>query len=101
MIDIRSLEKIYDHLSHTTNFNIVIANNVSTKFALFVGEGISKNEPLKHIFDESIGMLDTNYKITERKEKEKIILCSCATGMGTAEKLKEILEESLPEKIPV
>lgn len=101
LVDMGSLEKIYDHLSHTTNFNIAIANNVSTKFALFVGEGISKNEPLKHIFDESIGMLDTNYKITERKEKEKIILCSCATGMGTAEKLKEILEESLPEKIPV
>lgn len=101
LVDMGSLEKIYDHLSHITNFNIAIANNVSTKFALFVGEGIIKNEPLKHIFDESIGMLDTNYKITERKEKEKIILCSCATGMGTAEKLKEILEESLPEKIPV
>lgn len=101
LVDMGSLEKIYDHLSHITNFNIAIANNVSTKFALFVGEGIIKNEPLKYIFDESIGMLDTNYKITERKEKEKIILCSCATGMGTAEKLKEILEESLPEKIPV
>ena len=101
LVDMGSLEKIYDHLSHTTDFNIAIANNVSTKFALFVGEGIIKNEPLKHIFDESIGMLDTNYKITERKEKEKIILCSCATGIGTAEKLKEILEDSLPEKIPV
>ena len=101
LVDMGSLEKIYDHLSRTTDFNIAIANNVSTKFALFVGEGIIKNEPLKHIFDESIGMLDTNYKITERKEKEKIILCSCATGIGTAEKLKEILEDSLPEKIPV
>lgn len=101
LVDMGSLEKIYDHLSHTTDFNIAIANNVSTKFALFVGEGIIKNEPLKQIFDESIGMLDTNYKITERKEKEKIILCSCATGIGTAEKLKEILEDSLPEKIPV
>lgn len=101
LVDMGSLEKIYDHLSHTTDFNIAIANNVSTKFALFVGEGIVKNQPLKHIFDESIGMLDTNYKITERKEKEKIILCSCATGIGTAEKLKEILEDSLPEKIPV
>ena len=101
LVDMGSLEKIYDHLSHTTDFNIAIANNVSTKFALFVGEGIVKNQPLKHIFDESIGMMDTNYKITERKEKEKIILCSCATGIGTAEKLKEILEDSLPEKIPV
>ena len=101
LVDMGSLEKIYDHLSHTTDFNIAIANNVSTKFALFVGEGIIKNEPLKHIFDESLEMLDTNYKITERKEKEKIILCSCATGIGTAEKLKEILEDSLPEKIPV
>ena len=101
LVDMGSLEKIYDHLSHTTDFNIAIANNVSTKFALFVGEGIVKNQPLKHIFNESIGMLDTNYKITERKEKEKIILCSCATGIGTAEKLKEILEDSLPEKIPV
>ena len=31
----------------------------------------------------------------------KIILCSCATGLGTAEKLKEILEDSLPEKLSV
>lgn len=101
LVDMGSLEKIYDHLSRTTDFNIGIANNVSTKFALFVGEGIIKNQPLKQIFDESLEMLDTNYKITERKEKEKIILCSCATGIGTAEKLKEILEDSLPEKIPV
>ena len=29
------------------------------------------------------------------------ILCSCATGIGTAEKLKTILEDSLPKNLPV
>lgn len=100
LVDMGSLEDIYNDLK-PNDFNIAIANNVSTKFALYVGQGMIQNQSLKQIFDQSIENINISYKIAERKEKEKIILCSCATGLGTAEKLKEILEDSLPEKLSV
>ncbi|MGN1277342.1 MAG: sigma 54-interacting transcriptional regulator, partial [Floccifex sp.] len=100
LVDMGSLEQIYNHLN-SLDANVAIANNVSTKFALFVGQGILQGKPLKQIFEESIEMNPTKYKIMESREKEKIILCSCATGIGTAEKLKEILEDSLPSQLPV
>ena len=42
---------------------------------------------------KSIEYSQTNYKIINSQKKEKVIVCSCATGLGTAEKLKEIIED--------
>lgn len=101
LVDMGSLEKIYEGVARKTNANIAIANNVSTKLALSVGENLIKKVPLKKIFDSFKNDCEDYYQIIEKKEKDKVILCSCATGIGTAEKLKFILEDSLPKNLPV
>ena len=101
LVDMGSLEEIYNGLNNVSKSNIAIANNVNTRFALFVGKGILDKKSLQEIFDESIEYSQTNYKIINSQKKEKVIVCSCATGLGTAEKLKEIIEDSLPEHLPV
>lgn len=101
LVDMGSLEKIYEGIVHKTNANIAIANNVNTKLALSVGNGLKNDIPLKKIFDQCKKNNDNHYQIIEKEDKEKVILCSCATGIGTAEKLKDILEDSLPKNLPV
>lgn len=101
LVDMGSLEEIYNGLENISKSNIAIANNVNTRFALSVGEGILQKKSIQEIFDQSIEYNQTNYKIILSQEKEKVILCSCATGLGTAEKLKEIIEDSLPSHLPV
>lgn len=101
LVDMGSLEEIYTGLTGNAKVNIAIANNVNTKLALLVGEGLKNNQSIKEIFENCKRYSETSFKIMESKEREKVILCSCATGIGTAEKLKDILEDSLPKSIPV
>ena len=95
LVDMGSLEEIYKGLD-VKNANIGIINNISTKAALEIGNGIVQDRPMEDIFKDVIAYTNTTYHIEKNKQKEEIILCSCASGMGTAEKLRVIIQDSLP-----
>lgn len=95
LVDMGSLEEIYKGL-HLDNVNVGIINNISTKTALEIGNGILQNRAMEDIFKDVVAYSDTSYHIERNRQKEKVILCSCASGVGTAEKLKQIIEDSLP-----
>lgn len=101
LVDMGSLEEIHKGVSAASRANIAIAGNVSTRMALLIGEALRKDVPLKKIFESCQEACGMHYQIMEGREREKAILCSCATGIGTAEKLKNILEDSLPKNLPV
>ncbi|MEF2782690.1 sigma 54-interacting transcriptional regulator [Erysipelotrichaceae bacterium HCN-30851] len=98
LVDMGSLEDIYKAIVQVRNVNIGIMNNVSTKMALEVGNGIRLGKPLEEIFKivSEHGM--PTYHIISHRHKDPLILCSCASGLGTAERLKRILEDSLPKQ---
>lgn len=100
LVDMGSLEEIYKGLE-VSNASIGIMNNVTTRLALEIGQGIISNTPMKEIFETAVDYSSANYHIVEHKNREKVILCSCASGMGTAEKLKKILVDSLPCDLPI
>lgn len=99
LVDMGSLEKIYEGLVSNTNANLAIANNVNTKYALAIGEALCRGYSLSDVFFYAQTYHASTYHIFDRKQKEKIMLCSCATGIGTAEKLKDILLDSLPDSL--
>ena len=76
-------------------------NNITTKLALEIGNEIINNVPLEKIFKKVKENCEIRYKIINNHLKEKVILCSCASGIGTAEKLKQILLDSAPKKLPL
>ena len=39
-----------------------------------------------------------SYRIEYNREKRKLVICSCASGIGVAEKLKSVILDSLPEE---
>lgn len=101
LVDMGSLEEIYKNIIMKKNSNIGIMNNITTKIALEIGNEIINNKSLEEIFENVKKNSEINYKIINNRLKEKVILCSCASGMGTAEKLKQIFLDSLPKNIPI
>ena len=100
LVDMGSLEDIYKGL-HIENANIGIINNVSTPIALEIGNGIRNNVEMENILQQTIDAFRVNfaYHIEKHQQKQSVILCSCASGLGTAKKLKSILEQSFPDGI--
>lgn len=101
LVDMGSLEDIYQGVSGAAKANVAIASNVSTRMALLIGDAMRNGTALKQIFESCKEECAINFQIMECNEREKVILCSCATGIGTAEKLKSILVDSLPHNLPV
>ena len=98
LVDMGSLEEIYQGIEYK-NIDIALINNVNTKLALTIGQGIVQKREIPEIFDDIKKEDQYNIHIELNHKKEPIILCSCASGMGTANKLKEIILESLPANV--
>lgn len=100
LVDMGSLEDIYKGLQ-IENANIGIINNVSTPIALEIGNGIRNNVEMEVLFNKTIQASNESfsYHIEKHQLKEPVILCSCASGLGTAQKLKAMLEQSFCEGV--
>lgn len=102
LVDMGSLNGIYESINIHINGPVVIINNVSTQMALFVGEMLKKQIYLEELVEKLKENNKTNYKILYPKEnKERVIVTSCFTGMGTALQLQKLLQDSIPEKLKI
>ena len=74
---------------------------MSTPIALEIGNGIRNNVEMESILQKTIDAFRVNfaYHIEKQQQKQPVILCSCASGLGTAKKLKSMLEQSFPDGI--
>ena len=100
LVDMGSLEEIYKGI-RVENANIGIMNNISTKAALEIGNGIIQKKSMEEIFQNVVAYGNTTYHIEKHKNKAKTILCSCVSGIGTAEKLRKIIQDSLPVNLDI
>lgn len=96
LVDMGSLEKIYAKLENDTVGVIGIINNITTQLALDVGSKIMREMDIEDIVKRTTENNRSNYKIIRpRKKRKKAILTTCITGIGTANKIKKLLEESV------
>ena len=96
LVDMGSLEEIYQGLD-TSNADIALVNNINTKCALEIGQGIKLNKTVTEVIDSILKENIYKTHVELKKKKEPIVICSCASGLGAAHKIKEILFNSLPE----
>ena len=96
LVDMGSLEEIYQGLD-TSNADIALVNNINTKCALEIGQGIKFNKTVTEVIDSILKENIYKTHVELKKNKEPIVICSCASGLGAAHKIKEILFNSLPE----
>jgi sigma-54 dependent transcriptional regulator of gfr operon len=97
LVDMGSLEKIHEHLEIPKDRSFGILNNVSTRMAIDVANQLFLNIPLKNILEQAQVNQTVEYRYQPSNRKKEMIICSCASGLGTSFKLKQILESSLPK----
>ncbi|WEV51536.1 sigma 54-interacting transcriptional regulator [Lactobacillus sp. ESL0731] len=102
MADMGSLEKIPELLKKDLNFPVVIFNNVSTQLALFVASYVKERRPIDTIVQKMDKVIHNDYRIVYPKMvKQNVIIVCCSTGVGTANKIKEMIQESLPKDVDI
>lgn len=97
LVDMGSLEKIHEYLEIPKDRSFGILNNVSTRMAVDVANQLYLNIPLKKILEQAQINQAVEYRYQPPSRKKEMIICSCASGLGTSFKLKQILENSLPK----
>ncbi len=101
LVDMGSLEEIYKRIRPIANCNIALMNNVSTRIALEAGMQLMQGKNVAEILDH----IKENYELSTQyiasEKKKNAIVAICATGLGAAIKISELLLSSLPCKIPV
>ena len=99
LVDMGSLQEIYLGIKDEFNGDIAIVNNVSSLLALDVGNEIINKKPIKEIIKESVEKNVAKYNyIPATSKKKDAIITTCSTGIGTAEKIKSLLEQCLKDK---
>ncbi len=96
LVDMGSLEKIYLNLELDAQKKFGLLNNVSTRMAIDVANQILLDLPLKQILEQVKENQNVDYIYESSNIKKDMIVCSCASGLGTSFKLKKILEDSFP-----
>lgn len=94
LVDMGSLEGLYKGIDQTFFGDIALINNVSTQLALDVGYKIISHMPIEEIASSSV--TETRFKYHYRPAeliKPSAIVTTCNTGIGTASKIKSLLEK--------
>ncbi|MGY3748200.1 sigma 54-interacting transcriptional regulator [Vagococcus salmoninarum] len=98
LIDIGHTEDLRLALQDKVAGPFAVIDNVSTKLALDVGFKIINKENITQLVSSASDQHYSHYSVFEPEApKEKALIISCQTGIGTANKLKEIFMATIPK----
>lgn len=101
LVDMGSLTELASALSHTTDVDLFIINNVSTGLALEVGSMLKANEPIEAELGEVVERCRPAYSVARcAREADAVVFCS-ESGTGAADKIRRLFAESLPADAPI
>ncbi|RNB90386.1 PRD domain-containing protein [Brevibacillus fluminis] len=101
LVDMGSLEEIHMSLDGLVDGTVGIINNITTYLALKTGSkilgGLDVDEIVKQVTEDC----QPRYALMKNeREKKKAIVTTCMTGIGTADKITDLLKKAL-EDYPV
>lgn len=100
LVDMGSLNAIHQHFNRRLPIPVAIINNVSTSMALYVGERILQGHMLEDIVQGVVLDLPVQHQLYyPHSGKPRVILTTCATGIGAATNLSTLLKASIPEAL--
>lgn len=99
MVDMGSLEAIKKYISPRFDFPIAITNNVSTQSVLIVSQHLKQQHDFKEIVTELKQQQSSKINVVyPSMVRRNLIVTCCLTGIGTANKIKKLLVDSLPRQ---
>ncbi|WP_421617756.1 sigma 54-interacting transcriptional regulator [Brevibacillus sp. TJ4] len=98
LVDMGALEDIHINLDGIVEGTIGIINNITTYLALDTGAKILQGLEVEQIVEMVTVDCQPKYKIIKNHApKKKAILTTCVTGIGTAQKIKNLLDQSFDD----
>jgi len=102
LTDIEEEIPLKDHMIQIDNRNIGIIGNVSMGIIVDVGKQLLAEFTIDEIVEQKESWC-TRHKViyTKNRKKATAILTVCKTGMGTSERISDLLHLSLPENVEI
>lgn len=91
LVDMGSLERMYDKISRNVDGDLVIVNNVSTAFALELGFSLFDKADIYRITQMDMSQFNMKMQYYKGLSQKPNIIVSCISGEGIAVEIKEIL----------
>lgn len=98
LVDMGSLFQMYEQIKSSIDGELLIINNVTTNIALDIGFKILRGYTIHEIIKETESTIKTEIRYYEGITQGDNIIISCISGMGIAQKLKDIFEKSIKNK---
>lgn len=95
LVDMGSLEKMYEPIKNHLQGELLIINNVTTNIAIDIGLRIIRGDSFEEIISSSKNNIKTEVRYYEGIAQGDNIIISCISGLGIAQKLKTIFEKCL------
>ena len=93
LVDMGSLERMYDKISRNVDGDLVIVNNVSTAFALELGFSLFDKADIYRITQMDMSQFNMKMQYYKGLSQKPNIIVSCISGEGIAVEIKEILSK--------
>lgn len=101
LVDMGSLQEIQNFIQLKEMITIGIINNVTTAMVLQVGQEIINQVPPELIVDNALKQqIDVKLHLP-KKQKQKLFITTCMTGIGTANQIKKLLQDSIDKKYDI
>ncbi|MDP4110108.1 MAG: sigma 54-interacting transcriptional regulator, partial [Bacillota bacterium] len=93
MTDLNRLQSFDRYIDSGYEGNIAVVNSITTQLALDIGNCILGEMPLVDMLKSSVDKNSTDYLLLRYQPpvRQQAIVTTCFTGMGTAEKLADLL----------
>lgn len=102
LVDMGSLNLIHQHFKDNISIPVAIINNVSTSMALYTGERILQGHTIEAITDNIATDLSVEHQLLYPEiNKQRVIITTCATGIGAAGNLCSLLKSSIPDDLDI
>lgn len=93
LVDMGSLMEINNYIELNEKQELGIMDSVSTSLALEVGGMICGGEAVAEILKKVSEQAEIHCRYIPAKKRKKAVVCICISGIGTAEKIRNILKD--------
>lgn len=97
LVDMGSLSQMYSSIKSNVPGDLLIINNLTTCIALDIGFKMKSRMPFREIAEAARDNYPVNVQYFEGIAKGNNIIVSCMSGVGIADKLRDLIEKTLED----
>lgn len=99
LVDMGSLLEVDKYMNLDDSQEIGILDQVSTSLALEVGNQLRQGVHISDMLPRLCENIKMKYRYIPPRKRKKAVVCVCISGVGTAEKIKAIMQDFIQDNV--